>query len=217
MLLALAIGFAFGFVGSMPVAGPIAVLVFARGLENRFVSGIWIAVGGAVAEGIYAGLAFWGFTELLARFPILLPICRITAAVVLTILGIVFVRRRSLHESKEVTPPSDRWTGSFALGFTITALNPTLIATWSAAATTLVATGTLALDRTTAVPFGLAAAVGIVAWFCVLLFLVHQFRGRFSIQTLDKIVRAMGILLLVIAAWFVFLFIQSVTGQAVGT
>ncbi len=66
MLSALLAGFLFGFIGSMPVAGPIAGLVLSRGLQGRFASGANIAVGAALAEAAYACLAFWGFSTLLA-------------------------------------------------------------------------------------------------------------------------------------------------------
>jgi threonine/homoserine/homoserine lactone efflux protein len=45
-----ALGFAFGFVGSIPVAGPIAALVLSRGLEGRARSALSLAAGAALAE-----------------------------------------------------------------------------------------------------------------------------------------------------------------------
>ena len=65
MLTVALIGFVFGFIGSMPVAGPIAILVFGRGLEGRLRSGVYLAIGAAIAESIYAYLRVWGFSELL--------------------------------------------------------------------------------------------------------------------------------------------------------
>ena len=54
MALAALLGFAFGWVGSIPVAGPVSALVVARGLEGRFSSGVWIAIGGGLVEALYA-------------------------------------------------------------------------------------------------------------------------------------------------------------------
>ena len=54
----------FGYIGSMPIAGPIAALIFARALQGRG-RRLHIALGAATAEMICAGLAFWGFAALL--------------------------------------------------------------------------------------------------------------------------------------------------------
>ncbi|MBW2735341.1 MAG: LysE family transporter [Deltaproteobacteria bacterium] len=207
MVVALIIGFLFGFIGSMPVAGPIAVLVFARGVENRHKSGLFIALGGALAEGIYAFLAFWGFAALLAKYSFIMPASRAAAAVVLTALGVVFLRRKTVQ--KDVPPTEDGWRSGFMLGFTITALNPTLIATWTAAATTLFSTGWVKFEPAMALPFGGGAIIGIASWFGLLLYLVRRYRGRFSNDSLTRIIRVMGVFLLGIAAYFAVLFVRT--------
>ena len=63
----------FGFVGSMPLAGPIAILAVARATRGRYGEALRVGLGAAVAEGIYAGIAFWGFTTFLARHAIVVP------------------------------------------------------------------------------------------------------------------------------------------------
>ena len=60
-------GLLFGFVAAMPMAGPIWALVFERALRGRMREGLYVAIGGAVAEAVYAALAFWGFAALLER------------------------------------------------------------------------------------------------------------------------------------------------------
>ena len=207
MVVAALIGFLFGLIGSMPVAGPIAVIVFARGVEGRFRSGLAVGVGGALAETIYAFLAFWGFSAFLAQYPWVLPASRAVAAVVLTALGIAFLRRQEL--AAQAPPAQESWGGGFVLGFSITALNPTLIATWTAAATTLFSTGLVAFRPAMALPFSLGATVGIVAWFGSLLLLVRRYRGRFSPASLTRLIRVFGVFLLLIGAYFGVFFVRS--------
>ena len=72
MLFAALAGFVFGFIGSVPVAGPIAVLVLERSLAHRYSDAEGIAVGGAVAESAYAGAAFLGLGFLIKSYPIVL-------------------------------------------------------------------------------------------------------------------------------------------------
>src|ERR1700733_6137635 len=98
MLSAALIGFGLGFFGSMPVAGPIAVIVFGQGLEDRARNGLYLACGAAIAESVYAYLAFWGFSAFLTRYPWIEPTSRVAAAVLLTALGVHFYRRRPKPE-----------------------------------------------------------------------------------------------------------------------
>ena len=123
------VALAFGFFGSMPLAGPIAVLTVSRAAHDRFDEALRIAAGASIAEGIYAGVAFWGFTTFLARTPLIVPISHGATAIVLTAVGARFVfwrmsEARDAHESR---------AGTLLLGFTVSMLNPTLLLTWSAA------------------------------------------------------------------------------------
>ena len=49
----------FGFMGSIPLAGPIAIMAVARASRGKYSEAMRIGLGAAAAEGIYAGLAFW--------------------------------------------------------------------------------------------------------------------------------------------------------------
>ena len=74
MLLALLIGFIAGFVAAVPIAGPVAVLVLRDALAGKTHDARQIALGAAVAESFYAGVAFAGIGAAFDRFPVLLPI-----------------------------------------------------------------------------------------------------------------------------------------------
>src|SRR4051794_36506930 len=81
----------FGFLGSMPLAGPIAILAVSRASQKRYGEALRIGLGAAVAEGVYAGVAFWGFTTFLASHAIVEPISHGTTAIVLAAVGVRFV------------------------------------------------------------------------------------------------------------------------------
>lgn len=213
MVIAALLGFAFGFVGSMPVAGPISLLVFGRGLQDRARSGAYLAAGAAIAESVYAYLAFWGFSELLAPYAWVELWSRALAAVLLTGLGIHFVRRRP-------PPPPPPTAGdapskevghkrSFVLGFTITALNPTLMASWGAAVTTMHSFDLVAFGPGRALPFSIGVCLGITSWFWLLLGLLARYRNRFHESTVDRVVRVMGVLLIGLGVFFAVRFLQA--------
>ena len=135
MLFALCVGFVMGLLGSIPIAGPIGALVFARGIEGRYWAAFLVAAGGGLSEAAYAALAFWGLAELLERYAWLVPIGRGISALVLIAVGIVLLRRRIEPPQTAPTTAAPRHLGrNIVLGFSISALNPLLLANWSAAA-----------------------------------------------------------------------------------
>ena len=200
-MVALLVGFAFGYLGSMPVAGPISVLVLHLGLAHEGRRAFHLALGGALAEGIYALLAFWGLSTVLAAHPRLLPASRVLGAVILLGLGGAMLARRFQGATPASQAPAAGHKRSFVLGFLLTALNPTLVVTWTAAVAALHATGLLAMDRAQALPFAAAASAGIGAWFATLLWLVRRFRSRLGTATLARLSRTLGAGLVLLGGW----------------
>jgi threonine/homoserine/homoserine lactone efflux protein len=207
VILALIIGFAAGFIGSMPVAGPVSILLFSRGLQDRARSGAYLAIGAALAESVYAYLAFWGFSELLTVHWWIEPISRGLAAVLLTALGLRFMLKGEDPEEPEAKPPPGVGNKrSFLLGLTITALNPTLIASWSAAVTILHSLDLIDFGAGRALPFSIGVCLGISGWFVVLLSLLSRYRERFSRKTMARLLKVMGALLTTLGLWFAWRF-----------
>ncbi len=201
MLLALVLGLICGFVGSIPIAGPVAVLVVERGLGGRGREGLALAGGAAIAEGIYAGLAFLGMTAALARFPWLLPVSRVLGAVILVALGLYFALRKRKPASPDEAKKDEkggRRGGPFVLGLVVTAVNPTLLVTWSAVVTVLHGSLRLHEGALDAPFFGLGAMSGIFGWFALFLTLLARFREKMGPGTLDKVVRTIGWLLVLV-------------------
>lgn len=188
---------AFGFVGSMPLAGPIAILAVSRATQKKYGDAARIGVGAAAAEGIYAGLAFWGYTTFLARHAIVVPISHGATAIVLVGVGIRFM----VWTPTEGTKQSANHAGTALLGFSVSAINPTLLLTWSAAVAFLYSKGLTEPPALYAVPFGLSAAAGIGAWFLALSALLRRYGGKLPTVALTWTVRGMGLLLAVLGSW----------------
>jgi threonine/homoserine/homoserine lactone efflux protein len=187
----------FGFVGSLPMAGPIAILVVSNAANERYTAARRTAYGAAVAEGFYAFLAFWGFATFLAQHQIVLPISHGVTGVILVGLGIYFIR----FKQKDDAGPRKKKGGPFLVGFSIAALNPTLIASWSAVTTFLYSRQIVRMEGALAVPFGLCAGLGITLWARMIVWLLRRFRDHFPQKTLTWVVRGMGVLLLGLGVW----------------
>ena len=109
-----------------------------------------------------------------------------------------------------MVPAKEKLRGSLLLGVTITALNASLIGTWAAATATLFSTGLVQYSATLAAPFAIAACVGIMGWFFVLVKLVEHYRDRFSQESLFKVVRVIGAVLVCGGCYFFYLFMSYI-------
>jgi threonine/homoserine/homoserine lactone efflux protein len=195
-MLALIIGLSLGFFGSMPIAGPTAVILVSKGLENRRRAGIYIAAGAAAAESVYVFMAFWGLTSVLGRFPMLLPATRLVGSTLLIGIGAHFVLRKEKAREPSIRGPEQAGLRNIAFGASLTALNPSLLVTWTAAVSVAHATGLLTVRTSGAVPFALGSAIGIVGWFAILLWLLSHFGDRIQPRSIDRLIRWMGGLLM---------------------
>jgi len=194
-----AIAFLFAFVGSMPLVGPIALLTLSRAADKRFGEALRIGLGAAAAEALYAALAFWGFAAFLSQYKLVVPISRAATGVVLTGLGVRFMFWRLTETTGE--PKSG--AGTTLLGFSIAALNPTLLLTWSTAVAFLYSKG-LGLEGQSpiwAIPFGACAGLGVAAWFFCYVRLLRRYGGRVPRSVLERLIRAMGVTLLGLGIW----------------
>lgn len=188
-----------GYIAAMPILGPIAVMVVARGIEGRFEEARKLGIGASIAEGTYAGIAF-GFATLFTRYPLALPVSRVLTSIVLFVVGISFVR----YTPRPLEPVSERKARSaFALGFLTSGLNPTIIATWTAVAAGIHSRQLLEMKPWMAVPFGLSACIGIASWYITLVMLMTKYHSRLPARGMSTFIRVMGGVLLCIAAWTV--------------
>lgn len=206
-------GFAFGFLGSVPVAGPISALVFSRAARSRYTAARGVAAGGAVAETFYAFVAFWGLSHLLDEYPMLGTLADGITAMILLGLSVVFLRTPLPSEDAEaLVEQPGQWRSAFALGFGVTALNPTVLGMWSAATAMLLSLGGVRAEPAGAAPFALAAGFGVYAWFAVLVRLVARFRERFSPLAMRRFIQSMGMVLLGSGTWFGYRAVVSILG-----
>jgi threonine/homoserine/homoserine lactone efflux protein len=196
--LACVVAFTFGFVGSIPLAGPIAILMLSRAAQRRFGEALRVGIGAALAEGTYSGIAFWGFNTFLARGERVEPISHAAAAIVLTGLGVAFM----FWKPQAKKDRRENAAGTVLLGFSVSALNPTLIITWSAAVAFLYSKGLgRGLPQVAAIPFGVSAAVGISSEIACLIAVLQRYHGKVPERVMTWIIRAMGLLLVGLGLW----------------
>jgi len=188
------VAFAFGFIGSIPLTGPIAVMVFSLGVQRHYGAAVRVGLGAALAEAIYAAIAFWGFTTFLANRPLILPISHGVSALILLLLGAYFLRWKA--EEGALSGKTRNITG-FLLGLTISALNPTLLATWSAAVGFRFHQAFEPRSTTFGATFGAAAGAGVACWELLFIWLLRRYENHIPRSMLTRVVRVLGLLLFV--------------------
>lgn len=199
------VAFAFGFVGSMPLAGPISVLVVSTAFDKRFADAMKVTLGASIAEGAYAFAAFWGFATFLAKHKSIVPIAHAVTAFVLLAVGGYFVRWKPKRQERSERKPG------FFVGLSIAAANPTLLVTWSTVVAWVYAHRLVEMTGALAIPWGIAAALGVGAWNLVVIELIRRFHEKFPRRAIKWIVRAMGLVLIAMSAWSAVEFVQYFT------
>ena len=192
-------GFSMAFFASMPPIGPVAVILLERGMSGREREGVAIGLGAALAESIYVALALAGLSALMARYPVVETVSRVAGIGLLFVLGIQFAR----FVPKEHAGPAPKVSlhGPFMVGFGISAANPVLILTWSAAVATFLSMAHIRLTWTENALFVLGSFLGMLAWFRLFLWGLSRYRERIALRAAQWAVRAGGVTLILMAAY----------------
>ncbi|EEY63454.1 uncharacterized protein PITG_22555 [Phytophthora infestans T30-4] len=205
LLLPLIAGFCFGFLGSVPIAGPTSAMVLKLGIQGKYSAGLTIAVGGAISEATYAGIAFWGFGSFLAGAKFLLPVSKVLGAIMFTLIGLVFLKadmKPSLDpdveasHGKGVRRPQGEVLKNILMGLTMSGINPALLASYTGAIASVYGTGMLEFTLFLAVVFAMGVCCGVSTWFYLLLSLLKKYKQRLKNHTIDMIMRGLGCFLL---------------------
>lgn len=189
------LGFSAGFLGSMPVSGPIALIVFRSSLKGHFGSAMRVVAGAAVAESAYCALATFGYVQIVAAYPFLAKYIRYIGASFLLLLGIVFMFQKVHFEVRPVSEIDEKSSGLRA-GFVIALLNPTLFLTWGSASSTIFSWFTK-ITFADMLLFPIAAGLGIVSWFAILLEIFKKYRERIGERVGLYAIRGAAVIMLV--------------------
>ncbi len=127
----LVIGLVAGFIFSIPVAGPIAVLVVTNSMKNRARFANRVALGASLVEFVYVFLAMFGITSLIKYYQPFIPY--------LFLLGglLLFYVAKKIYKSHISIDPrdyeksdEDEEKGGLRAGMIINITNPTIFFGW---------------------------------------------------------------------------------------
>ena len=102
LIVVIALGFFAGFVFSVPIAGPISILITSNALKGNLRFCLRLAFGGALIEVLYVFIAVYGLTSLYNLYQKAIPIILIIGSVFLIFVSLkVFKTKLKLEQFKD--------------------------------------------------------------------------------------------------------------------
>ena len=128
------VGLVAGFILSMPIAGPISILITSNALKGRMRYCVLANVGAAFADFIYVFIAVFGLTKLYSLYKPIIPFILIVGTVFLLYLGVKIARTNinieHIDDKNHINDKIKKDRGGFLAGFLLNFLNPTLFIGW---------------------------------------------------------------------------------------
>ncbi len=125
------VGLLSGFIFSMPIAGPISILITSHALKGEIRYCNKIAIGASFADFIYVFIAVFGITKLFPYIKPAMPYILAVGAVFILYIGYkVFKSKVDIEHVEEIPTkpvrPIPVGKGALYTGFMVNFLNPTL-------------------------------------------------------------------------------------------
>lgn len=128
-------GFLTGFIFSMPIAGPISIMITSNALKGRLRYCNLFNLGASFGDFIYVFIAVFGLTKLYSFYKPVIPYIFSFGALLLIFLGYKIFRTKfdiehledNIHLSERIRKKE---RGAFYTGFMINFFNPTLFIGW---------------------------------------------------------------------------------------
>jgi threonine/homoserine/homoserine lactone efflux protein len=131
-----AVGLVVGFIFSMPIAGPVSILITSHGLQGQLRYCFTAALGASIIDFLVCFVAVHGFTRLLGLFADGIPYILFGGSIVLFIVGWKIVKARFDFEHMDIKQTGLRRIlkkqekSGFWTGLLLNASNPSLFIGW---------------------------------------------------------------------------------------
>ncbi|MEE9429469.1 MAG: LysE family transporter [Melioribacteraceae bacterium] len=129
----LLLGLLAGFFFSVPIAGPISILITSNALKGKRRFCLRTALGGAVVEFFYVFIAVFGLTSFFAYYQNLIPLILIVGSLFLFFVAYKIIKTQlTLDDIKKEKVVKDKLAnkGGFRTGILLNFTNPSLFLGW---------------------------------------------------------------------------------------
>jgi threonine/homoserine/homoserine lactone efflux protein len=127
------IGFTAGFIFSIPVAGPINIIITTNALAGKFRFCMRTALGACIMEFFYVLIVVYGITALYTLYKPFVPYLLVAGSIILVFVGIKIIKTKldvNNLESKTIMKDKIKNKGGFRTGIIVNLTNPSLFLGW---------------------------------------------------------------------------------------
>ena len=128
------VGLFAGFILSMPLAGPISILITSNALKGRIKYCHRATIGASLADFVFILIAVFGVTKLYSVYRPFIPYVLLAGAIFLLYVGWKIFKTKidieHLPDDALTEKIKKQGKGGFRTGFLISFLNPTLFISW---------------------------------------------------------------------------------------
>lgn len=195
------------FMGCMAAvpAGPVQIEVVRRSVNGHLKPSLAVVLGAFFIDVLYGVIAFFGIAPFLEEKKVL-AIFWLFGGLLLCVLGILAIRHSSRNEDisrNNAYLKKKRW--AFLGGLSLSATNPVMILWWLSGARIFKDLGLIKeFTSGMAVSFLIAGSFGLASYLVALAFFIYWAKKFISYERLRQINLAFGVLLLVLAAYFIY-------------
>jgi len=129
----LIVGAMTGFIYSMPIAGPISIIIISRAFQGKLRFCLRTALGASLVESIFVFVIVYGITAFYEVYQPVLPYFLLVGASFVVFVGLKIRKQKiDLHslESNTIITDKDENRGGLRAGIVINLTNPTLFMGW---------------------------------------------------------------------------------------
>lgn len=180
------------FIGSLQ-AGVVNTAVLAHTVKWGRTAGRRMAVGGAIPEFIYAGVAFAGAGWLVDALGIGATGITLVVSAILLLLGVYFT---FIYRPRPAAPDEDKLAGDMRRGLFLGMANPQLLLFWCGVKLMLVSFGMRGESVADLLVFAMGAFAGAIMLLMILVGLGVKAQQRMSPRGLRVLFRSIGVVLL---------------------
>ncbi|MCB0730870.1 MAG: LysE family transporter [Ignavibacteriae bacterium] len=123
-----------GFFFSVPIAGPISILITSSALKGNSRYCIRTSLGGAIVEAVYVFIAIYGLTSLYSYYQKVIPIILIIGSIFLLFVAYKIIKTKikleQLSNEPSLKSKYNSPTGGFRTGIILNLSNPSLFLGW---------------------------------------------------------------------------------------
>ncbi|MBI1930920.1 MAG: LysE family transporter [Ignavibacteriales bacterium] len=132
LIVIVCLGLFAGFFFSVPIAGPISILITSNALKGNIRYCLRLALGGAIIEMIYVFIAVFGLTSIYNLYQEAIPVILIVGSTFLIYVAIKIIRTKLQIDSLNKTAENEKLdnSGGFRTGLLINLTNPSLFLGW---------------------------------------------------------------------------------------